>query len=452
MPRILSISGLRGVVGDGLDPNYVIRFAQALGLLAERGTVVVGRDGRVTGPMLKRAVLAGLESVGCRVIDAGITATPTCGFLVRHLKASAGIEITASHNPVEWNGLKPFSSEGSVFDEGRGKSLLALLGQESFELSPWNSIGCTERRPDAGDAHLAKVLELVDVEAIRRRRLKVVLDCNHGAGSVLGPRLLEALGCDVMVLGGTPDGVFEHPAEPLKENLVGLCEAVRRRGADVGFAQDPDADRLAIVDNRGRYIGEELTLALCADYVLSRTRGPLVVNGSTSRVSADIAVRYQSPFHRSAVGEANVVARMREVGAVFGGEGNGGVIEPRVGYVRDSLVGMAYVAAGLAGVGTGEHRHVADWVDSFPAYSIVKDKLVCPADRVADACRALEEKYPDATATRGDGLRLDWADRWVQVRASNTEPILRVIAEAPDEARAVALCSEAMAAVRAATS
>ena len=452
MQRILSISGLRGVVGDGLDPNYVIRFAQALGLLAERGTVVVGRDGRVTGPMLKRAVLAGLESVGCRVIDAGITATPTCGFLVRHLKASAGIEITASHNPIEWNGLKPFSSEGAVFDEGRGKSLLALLGQESFELSPWNSIGRTEGRPDAGDAHLAKVLELVDVEAIRRRRLKVVLDCNHGAGSVLGPRLLEALGCDAMVLGGTPDGVFEHPAEPLKENLVGLCEAVRRRGADVGFDQDPDADRLAIVDNRGRYIGEELTLALCADYVLSRTPGPLVVNGSTSRVSADIAVRYQSPFHRSAVGEANVVARMREVGAVFGGEGNGGVIEPRVGYVRDSLVGMAYVAAGLAGVGTREHRHLADWVDSFPAYSIVKDKLVCPADRVGDACRALEEKYPDATATRGDGLRLDWSDRWVQVRASNTEPILRVIAEAPDEARAVALCSESMAAVRAATS
>jgi phosphomannomutase len=268
MQRILSISGLRGIVGDGLDPNYVIRFAQAIGLLAERGTVVVGRDGRVTGPMLKRAVLAGLESVGCRVIDAGITATPTCGFLVRHLKASAGIEITASHNPVEWNGLKPFSSEGAVFDEACGKALLALLNQESFELSPWNSIGRTEGRPDAGDAHLAKVLEQVDVEAIRKRRLKVVLDCNHGSGSVLGPKLLEALGCEVVVLGGTPDGLFEHPAEPLKENLGGLCEAVLSQGADVGFAQDPDADRLAIVDNRGRYIGEELTLALCADYQL----------------------------------------------------------------------------------------------------------------------------------------------------------------------------------------
>jgi phosphomannomutase len=452
MQRILSISGLRGIVGDGLDPNYVVRFAQALGLLAERGTVVVGRDGRGTGPMLKRAVLAGLESVGCRVIDAGITATPTCGFLVRHLNASAGIEITASHNPVEWNGLKPFSSDGAVFDEARGKSLLTLLGQESFELSRWNSIGRTEGRPDAGNAHLSKVLEQVDVEAIRRRRLKVVLDCNHGSGSILGPKLLEALGCDAVVLGGTPDGAFAHPAEPLKENLVGLCEAVRSCGADVGFAQDPDADRLAIVDNRGHYIGEELTLALCADYVLSRTPGPLVVNGSSSRVSADIAARHQSPFHRSAVGEANVVARMREVGAVFGGEGNGGVIEPHVGYVRDSLVGIAYVAAGLAGIRAGERRNLADWVDSFPAYAIVKDKLVCPADRVGDACRALERKYPDAAPTHGDGLRLDWSDRWVQVRASNTEPILRVIAEAPDEARAVALCSDAMAAVRAAVS
>ncbi|HEV7999503.1 MAG TPA: phosphoglucosamine mutase [Planctomycetaceae bacterium] len=452
MQRILSISGLRGVVGDGLDPNYVVRFAQALGLLAERGTVVVGRDGRVTGPMLKRAVLAGLESVGCRVIDAGITATPTCGFLVRHLKASAGIEITASHNPVEWNGLKPFSSEGAVFDEARGKALLALLGQESFELSRWNGIGRTEVLPDAGDTHLAKVLELVDVEAIRRRRLNVVLDCNHGSGSVLGPKLLAALGCDVIVLGGTPDGVFEHPAEPLKENLVGLCEAVRSRGADIGFAQDPDADRLAIVDNRGRYIGEELTLALCADYVLSRTPGALVVNGSSSRVSADVAARHHSAFHRSAVGEANVVARMREVKAVLGGEGNGGVIEPRVGFVRDSLVGIAYVAAELAGTGGSQPRQLAEWVDSLPVYSIVKDKLVCPADRVGDACQALEKKYPDATATRGDGLRLDWPDRWVQVRASNTEPILRVIAEAPDETRANALCSDAMTAVREAVS
>jgi phosphomannomutase len=442
--RILSISGLRGIVGDGLDPNFVVKFSQALGILCERGPVVVGRDGRSTGMMLKRAVQAGLESVGCRVLDVGIAATPTCGFLVRHWGAAGGIEITASHNPIEWNGLKPFSADGSVFNDEMGRRLLKLLEADSLKLADWKGLGSTEERPDAGQAHLDAVCQLVDVKAIRARRLKVVLDVNHGSGAVAGPKLLEALGCHVTVLGGTPDGQFEHPAEPLKENLTGLCEAVRRQKADAGFAQDPDADRLAVVDNQGRYIGEELTLALCADYVLARRPGAVVVNGSTSRVTADVAARHGAPFYRSHVGEANVVAKMREVSAAFGGEGNGGVIEPKIGYVRDSFVGMAYILAGL----TAGSANLAEWADSLPSYYIVKDKLTCPRDRAEAACQALEQTYPDATAMRGDGLRLDWPDRWVQVRASNTEPILRVIAEAPDQAAATNLCAEAVAVVR----
>jgi phosphomannomutase len=256
---------------------------------------------------------------------------------------------------------------------------------------------------------------------------------------MLGPLLLKTLGCDVEVLGGTPDGHFEHPAEPLKENLTDLCDAVWRLNADVGFAQDPDADRLAIVDNSGRYIGEELTLALCVDHVLSRKSGPVVVNGSTSRVTADLAAKYGCQFYRSHVGEANVVAKMREVHALIGGEGNGGVIEPNVGFVRDSFVGMAYVLDRLA-------RHpesLSTWVDSLPHYAIVKDKLHCPRDQVTVACTALKSVYVDAAATEGDGLRLDWPDRWVQVRASNTEPIIRVIAEAPHAEAAQALCAEA---------
>ena len=442
--RILSISGLRGIVGDGLDPNFVVKFSQALGILAERGKVVVGRDGRASGPMLKLAVQAGLESVGCQVVDAGIVSTPTCGFLVRHLGAAGGLEITASHNPIEWNGLKPFSRDGSVFDEAAGKRLLDLLKADSLPLARWDRLGATSDPGNAGQAHLDRICELVDGPAIRKRRLKVVLDCNHGAGAVGGPKLLEGFGCELTVLGGTPDGLFEHTPEPTKENLIGLCEAVVRHGADVGFAQDPDADRLAIVDNRGRYIGEELTLALCADYVLSRTPGPIVVNGSTSRVSADIAARYGCAFSRSYVGEANVVAKMRDIGAIFGGEGNGGVIEPQVGYVRDSFVGMAYILAGLA----ARRRSLADWADAMPRYVIVKDKIACPRGRAEAACRALETRYSDATASPGDGLRLDWADRWVQVRASNTEPILRVIAEAPSQDVAAALCADAVAAVR----
>jgi phosphomannomutase len=278
------------------------------------------------------------------------------------------------------------------------------------------------------------------VAAIRAKKFKVVLDCNHGSGSILGPQLLRDLGCEVIVMGGTADGQFEHPAEPLKENLGTLMEAVKRHGADVGFAQDPDADRLAIVDNTGRYIGEELTLGLAADHVLSRQRGPVVVNGSTSRVTADLAEKYGCQFHRSHVGEANVVSKMIEVKALLGGEGNGGVIEPRVGYVRDSFVSMAYVLDGLV----VRRTTLADWVDTLPRYTIVKDKLHCPRERVDLACAALRAAYSSAIATEGDGLRLDWPDRWVQVRASNTEPIIRVIAEAPDDSKAKSLCAEAV--------
>ncbi len=445
MPRILSISGLRGVVGDGLDPEYVTRFAATLGTLLEGGTVVLSRDGRGTGEMLRHAVLSGLLSTGCKVVDLGIAATPTCGALVTHLKAAGGLQLTASHNPIEWNGLKPFAPIGGVFDAALGERLLAALEQPAAYRG-WDGLGGVTMLEDAAAIHLRKVLPLVDVAAIRRRKFQVVLDVNHGSGAILGPLLLKELGCDVTVLGGVPDGRFEHPAEPLKEHLTGLAEAVRAHGADVGFAEDPDADRLAIVDHTGRYIGEELTLALCVDHVLKHRRGPVVVNGSTSRVTADIAAKHACPFHRSHVGEANVVALMRQANAVIGGEGNGGVIEPRVGYVRDSFVGMAYVLQGL----TERAGTLADWVDTLPKYAIIKDKLHCPRERVTAACDALRSAFPDARATEGDGLRLDWSDRWVQVRASNTEPIIRVIAEAPGHAAAEALCAEAVSFVRAA--
>jgi phosphomannomutase len=437
--RILSISGLRGIVGEGLDPEYVTRFSAALGTMLDGGTVVLSRDGRSTGDMLIHAVLAGLLGTGCRVVDLGIASTPTCGVMVTALGAAGGLQLTASHNPIEWNGLKPFSSRGSVFDKALGERLLSVL-QSGPTYRGWNGLGSVEIASAENSEHLARVFKLVDVAAIKARRFKVVLDCNHGSGSVLGPKMLRDLGCEVIVMGGTPDGPFEHPAEPLKENLTSLMAAVTSSGADVGFAQDPDADRLAIVDNNGRYIGEELTLGLCADHVLSRKKGPVVVNGSTSRVTADLAQKHGCQFHRSHVGEANVVSKMLEVNALLGGEGNGGVIEPQVGYVRDSFVSMAYVLDGLV----SRQTKLDTWVDTLPQYTIVKDKLHCPRERVDRACAALMKAYGTAKATEGDGLRLDWPDRWVQVRASNTEPIIRVIAEAPNSDTAKSLCAEAV--------
>lgn len=437
--RILSISGLRGIVGDGLDAEFVVRFARAVGTLAGGGPIVLARDGRPSGQLLRHAAIAGLTSAGCRVIDLGIASTPTCGVLVTELGAAGGLQITASHNPIEWNGLKPFLPGGSVFDAATGQRLLELLESGEFRDCRWDELGEVQEYPEAAAAHVARILPLVNAEAIRGCDFGVVLDCNRGSGAVAGPGLLESLGCNVTVLGGTPDGRFEHTPEPTVENVVSLRDAVVQAGAAVGFAQDPDADRLAIVDEQGRYIGEELTLALCADHLLASRPGAVVVNGSTSRVTSDLAAKHGCSFHRSHVGEANVVAKMREQSAVLGGEGNGGVIDPRVGLVRDSFFAMACVLDGLA----VRQVPLSQWVDSLPVYCIVKQKMDCPRDQVDVACAALQQHWPDAEATSGDGLRLDWNDRWVQVRASNTEPIVRIIAEAPEEAAATGLCDEA---------
>lgn len=446
--RILSISGLRGVIGEGLDPDYIVRFASALGTMFEGGRVVLSRDGRSTGHYIKQAVTSALVATGCEVVDADIAATPTCGVLVQELGAAGGVQITASHNPVEWNGLKPFGPDGSVFDAERGQKLLAILESSQFLFASWENLGSVKPIEDGFAAHQERVFRLIDIEAIRAANFKVVLDCNRGSGAVSGPDMLRAMGCDVVVLGGTADGQFEHTPEPIEQNLTGLCQKVAETGAAIGFAQDPDADRLAIVDENGRYIGEELTLALSLDYVLRERKGPVVVNGSTSRVNADIAERHGCTFHRSHVGEANVCAMMRKLDAAIGGEGNGGVIEPNVGFVRDSFVSMAYVLAAMA----ADQKSVSELVAEIPDYTIVKSKLRCDRERVDDACAALKSAYANAAVTDGDGLRLDWDDRWVQVRASNTEPILRVIAEAKGTEAAKSLCNEAMEFVRAAVS
>jgi phosphomannomutase len=489
---IISVSGLRGVVGEALTPEVARRYAFAFAQSLPAGPVVVTRDGRANGAQFVEPVARGLMGGGVRtVLDGGIAATPTTGVLVRQHHCVGGIQISASHNPPEYNGLKLFSAEGRVLPSKAGECVLeryrnleAVRAADSEATNSTKGIIPTiplpfeERRgegqspfikpsspnpppkgegltnaaiqplTDTTSAHLALVAAIVDVERIRDRRFPVLLDANHGSGGVLGKRLLEHLGCELVLLGGEPDGLFDHPPEPTAENLQAVLAEVTRTGAQVGFCQDPDADRLAIIDEQGRYLGEEYTLAICANHVLRRTPGPVVTNCSTSRMTQDIATRYGVPFFRSAVGEANVVDVMLSTRAVFGGEGNGGVIDPRVVLVRDSFVGMALVLDTMA----ERQLPISALADELPRYAIHKTKMEMPREMVSAAFSALERHFDDATSDRLDGLRLDWTDgprrgAWLLVRASNTEPIVRLVAEATDAVVARGLCDEAAAVI-----
>jgi phosphomannomutase len=438
---IISVSGLRGIVGESLTPLVAMRFACAFAREIPAGPIVITRDGRATGRMLADAIRSGLAAIGRDVIDADIAATPTTGVLVRHYRAAGGIQISASHNPAEYNGLKLFSAAGNVISAAEGQKVIAAYRDGEPLWASYERTGAVEacNRPD--EPHLRLIEQIVDVGRIQGRGFQVVLDANHGAGSDLGSMLLEVLGCKVTVLGGEPDGRFEHPPEPTAENVASVLAKVAAAGADIGFCQDPDADRLAIVDENGRYLGEEYTLALCVDHVLRSRKGPIVTNCSTSKMTEDLAARYKVPFVRAAVGEANVVEAMRRHQAIFGGEGNGGVIDPRVGYVRDSFVGMALVLEAMA----KRERKISQLAAELPRYEIVKAKVALDPKKVSGSFKKLERHFKGATPDRLDGLRLDWPDAWLLVRASNTEPIVRVIAEAPTAERARKLCDEAAA-------
>ena len=436
---IISVSGLRGIVGESLTPDLAIRFAGsfAAGLLP--GPLVVTRDGRNTGRMLADAIHAGLCAVGRSVIDADVAATPTTGVLIRQHSAAGGIQISASHNPLPYNGMKLFDAEGQVLTAEIGEQVVARYRAGEIPWVDYEQIGQVQTCSDTTRRHLQLLMATLDVERIRAKQFKVLLDSNHGAGSLLGRTLLEELGCQVVAMGNNPDGQFSHPPEPTAENLESVLRCVTEAGADVGFCQDPDADRLAVVDELGNYLGEEYTLALCLDHVLRQRPGPVVTNCATSRMAQDLALKYDCPFFRSQVGEANVVALMQAEQAVFGGEGNGGPIDPRVGYVRDSFVGMGLILAALA----ERELSIRTLAGELPKYEIHKTKVEINRDQIAVALDRLATTFSDATQNQQDGLRLDWSDRWLLVRASNTEPIVRVIAEAPTHDQAVALCQRA---------
>jgi phosphomannomutase len=448
---MLSVSGARGIVGSSMTPEVALDFAAAFATSAIENAgrphpaICLGRDTRPSSEALAAAAAAGLAAAGARVIDLGAVATPTVAVMVTHYETAGGMIITASHNPAQWNGLKCLAADGAAPGGGEVDEIVRRFRERDFRLADPRNYVTREHDDRGNDIHIERVLEQVDADAIRSGRLKVVLDSINGAGSVSGRLLLEALGCDVVHLNGKPDGRFAHEPEPAERNLTELARVVPVEGAHVGFAQDPDGDRLAIVDESGHYIGEEYTLVLAARRLLERDGAtPIVVNLSASRMIDDVAAGFPGAVvHRTPVGEANVAAAMRRVGAGIGGEGNGGVILPRVCWVRDSLSSMALVLELVVSAG----QPLGAIVSTIPAYVMLKHRIDLAAGTdVRGAVERVSRRFADAAPNTEDGVRIDVDDGWVHVRPSNTEPIVRVIAEAGSRRRAQELIDEVIAA------
>lgn len=439
MSRLMrSVSGIRGVVGPDFSPMLVAAYVNAFTQLTGAKKVVLGRDTRPTGPMVENGVAAALMASGADVVLLGIASTPTVEMAVTGQGADGGIIITASHNPAEWNALKFLDREGIFLDEERVQRLFALVDENKLVWKSHDRVGKVSTYSLADVDHIRAVLALpcIDAEKIRKRNFKVAYDGVNGAGSMIVPQLLSELGCEIHPIHTVPDGIFPHGAEPTPENLGDLRARVLRNGCDVGFATDPDADRCALVDEKGSAIGEEYTLALAVDFILRRSKGPVTINLSTSRMIEDIAVRHGVPTHRAKVGEINVTMAMKANGSVVGGEGNGGVILPGLHYGRDGILAVALTLQYLA----DRNQTLSALVSEIPAYHIDKRKFPVSVGKLADSYTRLEKVFSGAEVDTRDGIRFAWNRRWVHVRPSNTEPVVRVIAEAPTAGETAILC------------
>lgn len=429
----VSVSGVRGTVGDSLTPPLVAGFAAAFGEYVGGGRVIVGRDTRPSGPMFERAVVAGLLSVGCQPVLIGVAPTPAVQVMVDEYKANGGIAITASHNPAEWNALKFVGASGIFLNYNEAAELLDIYNQPERNYVHEDDFRNVRVVDNAFDVLKGRIFKQIDVAVIREAKLKVAVDCCNGAGAFHSRAFLEELGCEVVALFDETDGVFRRKPEPIPENLGELSKAVVERGCDIGFAQDPDADRIVVVGADGVPIGEQYSVVLAAEHVLSKTPGPVVVNVQTTKAVNDVAAKYNCPVHLTPVGEINVTSKMLAVKAVIGGEGgSGGVIFPAVHPCRDSFTGMALILEMMA----SRRKSLKQILDAIPRYHSSCAKVPCPASTAVDALRRLVAKYADAHPLTIDGLRLDWDDAWMLIRASNTEPVVRVFAEALTQAKA----------------
>jgi phosphomannomutase len=435
MPTLMvSISGIRGIVGDGLDPKVLEKYTSAYADFIGKGTIVIGRDARITGEMVKSIVTGTLLAKGFNVIDIGICPTPTVQYTVKTLGAQGGIAISASHNPNEWNALKLLNSTGQFMTPEENVKMLSILNSSESKFVPWNKLGELTLFEEGLKRHLndAMHIKYVNIDQIRKRKFKVVADCVNGAGAYVIPDLLRQFGCEVIELDCEKTGVFKRLPEPLPENLTKTMEAVIEHKADLGIVVDPDVDRLVLISDDGSPFGEENTITMAVNFILSKEKGNSVVNLSTTRAVDDIAKKYGCKVFRSAVGEANVVKRMKEVNAIIGGEGSGGVIYPALHYGRDALVGIALILQQLTEYGGS----ISEFKKTLPSYFIAKKKIVLGNINPDDVIKKLIVKYSGANINKEDGLRIDFKDHWVHFRKSNTEPVIRIITEAKNESLA----------------
>ena len=457
MALIKSISGIRGTIGGKVDENLtpldVVKFTSAFGTWLQNNknkkdlTLVVGRDARISGSMVNSLVTATLQGLGIHVIDLGLSTTPTVEVMVPELNADGGIILTASHNPKQWNALKLLNEKGEFITGENGTEVLALAESQDFDYAEVDDLGKYETRDDGFDIHIQKILDLpmVDVEAIKAKKFKVVVDAVNSTGGIAIPQLLEELGCEVVKLYCEPNGHFPHNPEPLKEHLGDICELMKTEKADVGIVVDPDVDRLALVDENGELFGEEYTLVAVADYLLRHQKGAAVSNLSSSRALRDVARNLGSEYFASAVGEVNVVTLMKEKNAVIGGEGNGGIIYPELHYGRDSLVGVALFLTHLA----KENKTVSELRATYPSYFMGKKKIELTPDIDVDSLLTkMEKEYQTADISTIDGVKIDFENNWVHLRKSNTEPIIRIYTEAFSQEEADRLGDEMIEKIR----
>ncbi|WP_298520902.1 phosphoglucosamine mutase [uncultured Kordia sp.] len=453
MTLIKSISGIRGTiggnVGDNLTPIDAVKFASAYGTWLkkeykkEKLTVVIGRDARISGAMIQSLVVNTLVGLGIDVIDLGLSTTPTVEVAVPIEKADGGIILTASHNPKQWNALKLLNHKGEFLNGADGAEILEIAESDDFDFAEVDDLGTVTPNDTYITKHIEEVLNLplVDVEAIKQANFKVVVDGVNSTGGIAIPQLLRALNVDVVELYCEPNGHFPHNPEPLKENLGDISELVVKEKADFGVVVDPDVDRLAFICDDGEMFGEEYTLVACADYVLGKVKGNTVSNLSSSRALRDVTEKHGGSYQASAVGEVNVVIKMKDTNAVIGGEGNGGIIYPELHYGRDSLVGVALFLTHLA----EKKMTVRELRDSYPSYFMSKNKIqLTPELDVDGILKAMEEKYANENVTTIDGVKIDFPENWVHLRKSNTEPIIRIYTEAQSQQEADDLAQRIM--------